>query len=247
MSNRVGQRATFGVVVPATNTVVEHDFHAIGPRDVTFHTGRIPMGEGEITTDEEFEALMEHVNAATDDATARAAAVAPDHMIMGMSSETFWDGVEGNDSFEARIRDIAGTDVTTGATATEEALSALDAEQVAFLTPYQPVGDSAVRQYAEEVGFNVEAIHGLRCESATAIADVEESTLISALREIQTPELDAIVQVGTNLSMLHIAAEADRWLGTPTIAINEAILWHALRTVGITDQFNRAGPLLRNH
>lgn len=247
MTNQVGQRATFGVVVPATNTVVEHDFNVIGPRDVTFHTGRIPMGEGEITTDEEFKALMERVDAATDDAAARAAAVNPDHMIMGMSSETFWDGVNGNASFEVRIRKIAGTDVTTGATATEEALSVLDAQRIAFLTPYQPVGDNAVRQYAEEAGFDVEAIHGLRCESATAIADVDESTLISALRELQTPDLDAIVQVGTNLSMLHIAAEADQWLGAPTIAINEAILWHALRTVGITDQFNGAGPLLQNH
>lgn len=247
MTNQVGERATFGVVVPATNTVVEHDFNAVAPRGVTFHSARIPMGSDKITTDEEFEALMDHVDTAVDDATERAAAVNPDHTIIGMSSETFWGGVEANTSFEARIRDIAGTDVTTGATATEAALSAVNAQRIAFLTPYQPVGDKEVRRYAEEAGYDVLAIRGLRCESATSIAEVDESTLISALRDLHTPELDAVVQVGTNLPMLRIAAEAERWLGTTTIAINEAILWYALREVGITDQFDHFGPLLRNY
>lgn len=247
MTNRVGERATFGVVVPATNTVVEHDFNAVGPRGVTFHSARIPMGSEDITTDEEFEALMSRVDASVDDATEQAAAVNPDHMIMGMSSETFWEGVEGNTSFEARVRNLTDTNVTTGAAATEAALSALGARQIAFLTPYQPVGDEKVRQYAEEAGFDVKSVLGLRCESATSIAEVREPILIEALRELHAPELDAIVQVGTNLSMLRLAAEAKRWLGTTTIAINEAILWHALREVGISDQFDQFGPLLRNH
>lgn len=247
MTNQVGRRATFAVVVPATNTVVEHDFNAVSPRGVTFHAGRIPMGTGETTDDDEFAALMEHVDAATDDAAERAVAVDPDHLVVGMSSETFWGGVEGNAAFAERMRDIAGVGVTTGATATEEALDALGAERVAFLTPYQPVGDEAVRRFAEEAGFDVAAVHGLRCTSATGIARVEEDRLIDGLRELNAPDVDAIVQAGTNLSMLRIAAEADRWLGTPTIAINAAILWHALRAVGIDDAFDEFGVLLRDH
>lgn len=245
MGNSVGQRATFGVVVPATNTVVEHDFHAVGPRGVTFHSARIPMGDGKTTDNEQFEALMEHVDTATDAAAKRAVAVNPDHLIIGMSSETFWGGIEGNESFTQRMREIGGVGVTTGATATTEALLALDAERVAFLTPYQPVGDKEVRRFAEEQGFDVAAVSGLRCKSATAIAEVGESRLIDELRELNANDVDAIVQVGTNLSLLQIAAEAPRWLGTPVIAINEAILWHALRSVGIADTFDEFGGLLR--
>jgi maleate isomerase len=247
MNNQVGERAKFGVVIPATNTVVEHDFWAVSPPGVTFHTSRIPMGSGEISDDEQFAELMKHVDDHIDSSTERAAAIQADHMIMGMSSETFWDGVDGNVSFHDRIRSIAGCSVSTGATATEEALSALGAERVAFLTPYQPIGDERVRQYAEEAGYEVSAVKGLRCESATSIAEVEKNRLIDALRELDTPDVDVIVQAGTNLSMLQTASEAQDWLGTPTIAINEAILWHALRAVGIDDQFNEFGPLLSDY
>ena len=38
---------------------------------------------------------------------------------------------------------------------------------------------------------------------------------------------DALVQVGTNLSMVRLAAQAEMWLKKPVIAINTATYWHA--------------------
>jgi maleate isomerase len=55
------------------------------------------------------------------------------------------------------------------------------------------------------------------------------------------------VQVGTNLSMVHLADEAERWLGKPVLAINAATLWHGLRSNGIPDQMRGFGSLLRQH
>jgi maleate isomerase len=57
--------------------------------------------------------------------------------------------------------------------------------------------------------------------------------------------VEALVQVGTNLSMLRLADEAERWMGKPVIAINAAILWHALRQNGIREQRPGFGVLLR--
>jgi maleate isomerase len=59
--------------------------------------------------------------------------------------------------------------------------------------------------------------------------------------------VEAIVQVGTNLSMGRLADEAERWLGKPVLAINAVTLWHALRTNGIPDQMRGFGSLLREH
>ncbi len=56
--------------------------------------------------------------------------------------------------------------------------------------------------------------------------------------------MDAIVQVGTNLSMVRLAAAAEMWLGKPVIAINTATYWHALRANGITDRMEGFGRLL---
>lgn len=61
------------------------------------------------------------------------------------------------------------------------------------------------------------------------------------------PEVDAVVQVGTNLSMVTLADEAERWLGKPVIAINAATWWLALRENGINDKVHGCGSLLRDH
>jgi maleate isomerase len=57
--------------------------------------------------------------------------------------------------------------------------------------------------------------------------------------------VDAIVQVGTNLSMIRLAAAAEIWLGKPVIAINTATYWHALRANGINDTSAGFGRLMQ--
>ena len=67
------------------------------------------------------------------------------------------------------------------------------------------------------------------------------------IQDLNGPDVEAIVQVGTNLSMVRLADEAERELGKPVIAINAATMWHALRTNGISDQLQGFGSLLREH
>ena len=89
---------------------------------------------------------------------------------------------------------------------------------------------------------------GLRCPTATSIAEVPEAQLLPIIRdELNGPDVEAIVQIGTNLSMVRLADEAERWLGKPVLAINAVTLWHALRTNGIPDQMRGSGSLLREH
>jgi len=247
MTDVVGRRANFGVIVPSTNTVVEHDFYAVNPHDVTFHAGRIYIDEGSLDSDDAFEALLEQIRDQISIALRNVMTSDPDYMIMGMSAETFWGGLEGNREFEADVKEQTGIGLTTGATATREALELHGAERISFVTPYQPVGDEQVRNFYEEAGFEVANVKGLKCPSATAIAEVTERELIEALREVDGPDVDAIVQVGTNLSMLGLADEAERWLDKPVIAINAATLWHALRANGFDDKFEGYGTLLREY
>ena len=120
--------------------------------------------------------------------------------------------------------------------------------RIAVLSPYPPIADRHVTRYFEEAGFEVVRFKGLRCPTATSIAEVPGARLLPILRdELNGPDVDAIVQVGTNLSMVRLADEAERWLAKPVLAINAVTLWHALRANGITDQFPGCGSLLREH
>jgi maleate isomerase len=248
MPDVTGYRAKFGVIAPSTNTVVEHDFNAVGPLGVTFHTGRIFIEDPDLSSDESFEALLEQIRSSIDLAVRDVLTCKPDYLVMGMSAETFWGGVEGNERFEAHIRELSGgLEVTTGASACTTAFEALGIGRLAVISPYQPVADKNVIRFFEESGYDVVKFEGLRCATATSIAEVPESTLRELLIDLGRLDVDGIVQVGTNLSMLRLADEAERWVGKPVVAINAATLWHALRTNGFTDQFQGFGSLLRDH
>ena len=120
-------------------------------------------------------------------------------------------------------------------------------KRIGVITPYFPVGDQNVVRFFEEGGFNVTKVIGLKCESPVAIAHVTEAQLRDAILAVDGPDVEAIMQVGTNLAMARLAPQAETWLGKPVIAINTAIYRHALRASGINDKVRGWGPLLEVH
>jgi maleate isomerase len=248
MPDAAGYRLKFGVIVPSTNTVVEADYNRMAPPGVTFHTGRMYIEQPLMDSDERFEALLVQIRGSIRVAIRDVMTCKPDALIMGMSSETFWGGVAGNAQFIQRVKAQAGLNISTGASACRAALERYGVRRIAVLSPYQPISDKQVTRYFEEAGFEVVRFKGLRCPTATSIAEVPEAELLPIIRnELNGPDADAIVQVGTNLSMVRLADEAERWLGKPVLAINAVTLWHALRTNGIQDQMRGFGSLLREH
>jgi maleate isomerase len=243
----LGHRAKFGVIAPSTNTVVEPEFHQMTVPGVTPHMSRIHIRDMHMDDDDGMRRLLEQIRAEIGGAVERVMTAQPDYMVMGMSAETFWGGVEGNREFIKQIHDLSGLGVATGAEACERALHLFEAKRIGIVTPYQPVGDENVVRFFEEIGFDVAAIEGLRCPTAIAIAEVTDDELRRALLAVDGPDVDAIVQCGTNLSMVRLADEAERWLGKPVIAINAATWWMALRENGIEDKVHGSGSLLRDH
>jgi maleate isomerase len=248
MPDAAGYRMKFGVIVPSTNTVVEADYYRMAPPGVSFHTGRMYIENPVMDSDASFEALLVQIRASIRVAIRDVMTCQPDALIMGMSSETFWGGVEGNARFIERVKTQSGLGISTGASACRAALECYGVRRIAVLSPYQPVSDRQVTRYFEEAGFEVVRFKGLRCPTATSIAQVPETRLLPIIRdELNGPDVDAILQVGTNLSMVRLADEAERWLGKPVLAINAVTLWHALRASGIRDQMRGFGSLLREH
>ena len=245
MPDVLGYRAKLGVIIPSTNTVVEADYNRLAPPGVTVHAGRMYLEHAALGSDADFEAVLGEIRQSMDAAIRDLLTAEPDYLVMGMSAETFWNGVEGNARFIERLRARTGLEVSTGASACRAALDALGLRRIAAFSPYQPVADRQVERFFTEAGFDVVRITGLRCPTATAIAQVGPEALRRVLQEIDSPDAQAIVQVGTNLSMVALADEAEGWLGKPVLAINAVTLWHALRARGISDRVAGAGRLLR--
>jgi maleate isomerase len=173
----------------------------------------------------------------------------PDYLVMGMSAITFYGGAKGADEFQAKVEREAGVGISIGSHSCTAALKAYGAgKRIAFLTPYYPVANDQVRRYFTDCGFTVVRDICLKCTSWTGIAEVAPDVLRERLIELNGDgkDVDAIVQVGTNLSMVRLAAAAELWLGKPVIAINTATYWHALRQNGIADKIQGLGRLLED-
>jgi maleate isomerase len=245
MQDALGFRAKFGVLGPSTNTVVQPDFDDLRPPGVTNHYSRIVIQDANAVSDETFMAGTLEISANTVEAVRGVLTCKPDYLVMGMSAVTFYGGAEGNAKWRANIEAEAGLTITTGAQAISAALEAYGGiKRVAFLSPYFPVANKEVTGYLSDFGYTVVRDTCLRCPRWTAIAEVQEDTLRGVIQDLDGDDVDAIVQVGTNLSMMRLAASAERYLGKPVIAINAATYWHGLRANGIEDKIIGFGRLL---
>ncbi|MFD0524974.1 hypothetical protein [Paractinoplanes durhamensis] len=102
MTDALGWRRKFGVIAPSTNTIVEPDFYAMTVPGVTAHFSRIHIRNQDLSSDDQFENLLVQIRGEIGFACERVLTAEPDYMVMGMSAETFWGGVEETASSSAR-------------------------------------------------------------------------------------------------------------------------------------------------
>lgn len=247
MKDQRAWRKTFGVLGPSTNTIVQPDFDDLRLPGITNHYSRIVVDDATAISDESFMAGTLEISDNTLEAVRGVMTCQPDHLVMGMSAVTFYGGAEGGRQWKANIEDAAGVNLTMGSESLVAAIAAHGGiRRVAFLSPYFPVANKQVRHYLSDHGIETVRDHCLRCPSWTAISQVTERTLADVLKQLDGDDVDALLQVGTNLSMMRLAAAAELWLDKPVIAINTATYWNALRTNGIQDEIYGFGRLLED-
>ena len=249
MTDSLGHRAKFGVLAPSTNTSVQPEFDAMKPWGVTHHHSRLIIPDFRVTDDKSFMVMMDAIRNALFPALEAVLTCSPDYVVLGMSAETFWDGLAGSRKLQKKLNRVANRGVAMGSDACRAALRAYGKgiKRLGVITPYMPVGDRQVRRFFTECGFEVVNLLGLKCNSPTLIAHESKKTLRDAINRVNRGKVDAIVQVGTNLAMAEVAAMAEFWLDKPVIAINSATYWYALRQYGIKDKVHGWGSLLAEH
>jgi maleate isomerase len=240
-----GRKKRIGVVIPSTNTSVEADYNDLAPEGVSLHAARIFINTA-IGSDEKAQRTLQQIREGSEKAVHDVCTCEPDHLIMGMSSETFVGGLEGSRELTRKIEKLSGLKVSTGSEATRLALESIGAKRIAVLTPYQPSIDSQVERYFDDLGYELVAMRSLRCPNAVAIADVTGEEILEAIDELERTadgDFDAFVQAGTNLSSWRVADEVELRTGKPLIAINVATLWHALGELGLDPAIEGGGSV----
>ncbi len=246
MADTLGWRLKLGVLVPSTNTAVQPEYDAMRPPGVTNHVRGFRIPDAPTRTDAEFGQQLGNMRATMVDAMDDGLTLEPDHVVLATAAESA-GGVAGAKLLRERLLAKSGgrVGVTLGADAILAALRRYGGiGRIGLVTPYLPVGDEQARRFFEDSGFAVARVKGLRCASPVLIAHTPEAAIRDAIVEVDGPDADAVVVVGTNLPMARVAAMAEFWLGKPVVALNTATYWHALRQCGIEDKVQGFGRLL---
>lgn len=249
MTDALGWRRKFGVLAPSTNTSVQPEYDGMRPHGVTNHFSRMTIKDMKVTDDKSFMVMMDNIRAALMPALDSVMSCSPDYVVMGMSAETFWDGLEGSAKLQARMEKRAGVGIAMGSDACQAALRRYgrSVKRLGIVTPYMPVGDRQVHRFFTECGFEVVNLKGLKCKGPMLIAHTSEKEL----RDASHREVGADLHDGVHLALVHlddrVAAMAEFWLDKPVVAINTATYWWALRQNNIRDKIQGWGSLLSEY
>ncbi len=247
MGDTLGWRRLYGVVTPSTNTVVQPEYDAMRPEGVTNHISRMHIPDDPVKSDADFDELIRRIDVALEAAVDRVMTCRPQHLILGISAESIWGGGSApSRKIAKRVAKRAGDiPLTQAAEAIPAALNAFGVKgRIGLITPYFPVAAGHLKAFFAEFGVEVAHDVYLSCESLVRIAHVTKERLAEAVREVDGSDVEAIVQFGANLPMAQVAAEAEKEIDKPVIAVNTATYWHALRTGGINDVGTGMGRLL---
>lgn len=235
-----------GVLTPATNITVENELWHMRVESATVNTSRIKIDGMDWKARNGIQKFVEGVGTRLPETAARLQ-FKPDALLLGISSSSLWGGLEGNARIKSEIKEITGLNMTTPADAVVAATDLLKLKKVGVVTPFPSLADERVTKFFSEFGVKVLAQRGLRAKNPIAIGEISEDRLRQAIREVDVDGVEGILQLGTDLRMGRVAAEAEGWLGKPVLSVNATTWWHYLRSNGINDKVYGWGNLLSKY
>jgi maleate isomerase len=245
----------FGLLIPATNTSMEHELWSIifnnqgagGLDGVGIHTVNVQTPKARLETEDDLIAYKNQFVGGLGAAIEQAALAQPEYLILGMSLEHILYGLEEIRTLMNKIESGYKYSWATWHDAADAALKKYKAKRIGIISPFDKKGNENAIKMFEDLGYDVVASFGFACGNALDIAHIPDTAKEKAIMQhLATPEnnLDAIVQLGTNMSMINVSEKLENKIGIPILGINAVTFWYALRENGFQTPLVKSGRLL---
>jgi maleate isomerase len=249
-------RRRFGLLVPATNTIMEHELWSLiqsngaesGLDGVGLKTTPVITPKPDISTPEGIAEFRAGFIGGLEAAVTTALLARPHYMIMGLSLEHILFGLDSINETMKSVTSLSELSWATWNDAVKAALGLLGAARIGILTPWEASGNASAIRMFNDMGIEVVASVGLNCANLSHLAHLPDAAKEQAVVEVLATtnnRLDAVVQCGTGMSMLNVIDRLETRTGVPIVAINPTTLWYALRENGLDGPLLGAGRLLR--
>lgn len=232
-----GARGRIGIIQPAPGVMLEHEWPGWLPPGILFPVGRL------------------HMPNATADGYARMAKAAPDMardlatagvgvIAYACTVGSLFAGIEAEKDMIGAIKAACGKPAISLGATSMAALRAVGARRIAIMTPYTAETNHWVADYAIAQGMAVEGFIATPVDIMT-VGDMSpaEVAALAIAQMTQHREADALWIPCTAIQTMAAVATIEAATGRPVISGTQALLWHALAMLGITDPISGAGRL----
>jgi len=234
-----GWRGRMGLLVPSINTTMETEFWRIAPEGVSVHSARIAGGRH--GTPEELRSMEN----ASKKAAEEVAMVEPDVVVYGCTSGSFFEGPEWNRKICDQLTAITKAPTVTTAGAMAECLMAGGYKKVDVVTPYVELTNERLKQFLKAHGIDVLKLGTFDMLDMFDHAKIQPEEIYRKVREITTPEAEAVFVACTQLRALEVLDMLERDLGKPVYSAVQASAWQAYEAMGVDPEIMDCGSLLR--
>ena len=248
----------FGLLIPATNTSMEHELWSIifknqGEAELAgigLHTSGVSTPSPKLANAADLLEYRRQFLTGLKAAVDAALLSQPQYLIMGMSLEHIIHGIDEIRAPMAEIENYSGLSWATWHDAAPAALNKFGAKRIGIITPFDKQGNINATKMFEDLGYTVVASVGFSCANAMHIAHIPDWAKEKAIMELLATadnNLDAIVQCGTNMSLINVCEKLEPVIGIPILGINAVTFWYALRENGFANSLIGGGKLLRDY
>ncbi len=231
-----------GVLVPFTNTNLETDMARLLPHDISAHFTRI--GGYSLTKIPDSSQMQKMGAANIEDALQLIAGISPDLVLYGCTSATLTHGLEFDHKLTSQIKKLTNANAITAAGALVSSLKTIGAHKIGFASPYVGDVNEQAIQFLFQAGFDTVkcADIGYAVDSHGQGALTPDMIYDLALRA-DHPDVDAIVMACTDLRAVEVIEQIENEIGKPVITSNQAMVFCALKTFGISHYAPKYGRL----
>ncbi len=234
-----GWRGRIGLLVPSINTTMETEFWRIAPQGVSVHSARIAGGRQ--GTPEELRGMEN----ASKQAAQEVAMVEPDVVVYGCTSGSFFEGPEWNKKISKQLTEITKAPTVTTAGAMAACLMAGGYKKVDIVTPYVEVTNERLKHFLKAHGIEVATLGTFDMLDMFDHAKIQPDEIYRKVKEITTPDAEAVFVACTQLRALEVLDMLERDLGKPVYSAVQASAWQAYGAMGIDPGIMDCGSLLR--
>lgn len=231
-----GWKARIGLMIVASNAIIEPEFNAMVPKDVSVHVTRM-LHERSI---EGLKRMADY----TEEAAQLLAYAGVNIIAYACTAGSLVEGVGWDQKISRRIEAATGIPATTTSTAVINTFRELRISKVSVACPYTEEVYEAEKTFFEANGVKVLKIKSLDLYREGLRRSPPEATYDIAC-EVNVPEADAVFISCTALKSITVIEKLEEKLNKPVFSSNTALMWDVLKKLEIRQPIKGYGSLLR--